>query len=229
MEGNRTVGQFGRTADLIRVWWLVPMVMALSLPAIATSAGNREKVVILVVGKPGSGKTTQSKNISRRCKIPTLSMSKILDKEAGWVGTSLKKNTKANRASGDLLNDEAANRLVTKYITRKNARNGFVLDGYPTTVKQAAYLDYQLEDLGLPKPIVVHLKVSEDVAVERMLKRKRADDTPENIRRRMVDYQREESQAAGLFSAEQITVVDGTGSPKAVWAEIQKILQAAGH
>ncbi len=53
----------------------------------AKAAGKDDKLVVLIIGKPGSGKTTQAKNISRKYKIPIYAMAKILEKEAGWVGT----------------------------------------------------------------------------------------------------------------------------------------------
>lgn len=211
--------------------YAVPLVALLLAPFLADNAEaakKDEKLVVLVIGKPGSGKTTQARNISRKYKIPIYSMAKILEKEAGWVSTPLKKGMKAQRLSGDLVDDRTANRLITKYITRKKARKGFLLDGYPVTVGQAVYLGEQLQELGLPKPVVIHIDVPDEVAIERMTRRKRADDTPENIQRRIADYRNEEQKAKGLFPEADIKRVDGTGSPNEVWKLIQAAIQQAG-
>ena len=60
------------------------------LPLVAGGASKDQKIVFLMLGPPGSGKTTQAKNLSGEYDVPSFSMSEIL-KEAGWVKTDLKK------------------------------------------------------------------------------------------------------------------------------------------
>jgi adenylate kinase len=190
---------------------------------VARGAGAREKVVILLLGAPGSGKTTQAKNLSRKYNVPALSMSDILKKESGWVKTELKKNLGAHLASGDLVNDEMANSLVEKYISKGKALDGFILDGYPKTARQAEYLEATLLRRGLPEPLVLHLAVPDNIAIERMERRGRADDKPEIIKGRLADYHAEEKFLLNRYRS-RLRTVDGTPAEAAVWREIEKAL-----
>ena len=202
--------------------------LAVGAPPAAAQPG-REKLVVLMVGKPGSGKTTQARKISRQYKVPSYSMAEILNKELGWVKTKLKKEMGVLVASGDLVNDETANQLVTKYISQKKAQNGFILDGYPATSVQAAYLAGELKLRGLPPPVVIHLELSDAVAEQRMLRRKRKDDTPENIRRRLGEYRLEEDRLLSVLDPAWVHEVDGSQSEQDVWRAIQSALRATGH
>jgi len=65
-------------------------------------------------------------------------MSDVLRKEGGGKG-GLNKNLRAQIASGELVSDEAANDLIRKRITQKDCERGFILDGYPSTAKQAVF------------------------------------------------------------------------------------------
>ena len=206
---------------------LAVLVAAGALPADAQQGS--EKLVVLIVGKPGSGKTTQARKISKQYRIPSYSMAEILTKELGWVKTRFKKDMGVLVVSGDLVNDETANQLVTKYISQKKAANGFILDGYPTTSVQAAYLKAELLTLGLPPPVVIHLELPEPVAEQRMLRRKRKDDTPENIRRRLGEYRVEEERLLSVLDPAWVHNVDGTPSEQEVWRAVQSALKTAGY
>ena len=206
---------------------LAVLVAAGALPADAQQGS--EKLVVLIVGKPGSGKTTQARKISKQYRIPSYSMAEILTKELGWVKTRFKKDMGVLVVSGDLVNDETANQLVTKYISQKKAANGFILDGYPTTSVQAAYLKAELLTLGLPPPVVIHLELADPVAEQRMLRRKRKDDTPENIRRRLGEYRIEEDRLMSVLDPAWVHNVDGTPSEQEVWRAVQSALKTAGY
>ena len=177
--------------------------------------------VILLLGPPGAGKTTQAKYLSRKYRIPAISMAEILKKAGGKV--NFNRSLKVPLASGEMVNDEVANQLIHQRITLKDAQQGFLLDGYPQTAKQAEYLEAQLKERGLPDPVVLLLDVPDAVALERMSTRGRADDTPELSRRRLQQYRAEEKLVLERYTKNQ-KKVDGTRKPQEVWEEIQRVL-----
>src|SRR4029450_7131777 len=128
------------------------------VPLLAT-AGNPEKPVILLLGPPGSGKTTQAKNLSRKLGIPSINMPELLKQSAGWGKAGSKKTLRAQIESGDLANDETANQLIRARLLQNAAQRGFILDGYPSTTGQAEYLAATLKERGLSTPIVMSLEV----------------------------------------------------------------------
>ena len=182
-----------------------------------------QRRVILLLGPPGAGKTTQAKRLSAKYEIPVISMSEILRKEGGGK-SGLNKRLRAQIASGDLVNDEMANELVRKYVGQKKAQRGFILDGYPATDKQAQYLDATLSEMSLPAPVVLHLQTPDSVALTRMQARGRADDTPEIMRRRLEEYNQQARFVLGRYKG-AVKTVDGTPEEDQVWKEIERALE----
>src|SRR3974377_609103 len=137
--------------------------------------------VILLVGPPGSGKTTQAKFLSKKYGIPAFSMADLLKKEmSSGKKDNVSKAMAAAIARGEVLPDEKAAALVRQRLLRADIHKGFILDGFPSTAGQAKALDRILQDEQLPKAIVVVLDAPDDVIRKRMLSRGRADDKPEN-------------------------------------------------
>ena len=141
----------------------------------AALADNR--MVVLLIGPPGAGKTTQSRKLTKKYGIPSVAMSDLLKKDAGWGKMGSKKIDKAEVESGELANDETSDLLVRKRLLLDDARRGFILDGYPATAGEADKLDALLKERGLPRPVVIYLAVPDDVARERMKRRHRAQDS----------------------------------------------------
>ncbi len=115
-------------------------------------------MIVLLFGAPGSGKGTQSRFISERRKIPTISTGDMLRAECRdetVVGLA----AKSVLAKGGLVEDELVNAMVVHRITEPDCRGGFILDGYPRTVPQAVFLSQFLKDSALPSPTVMHLDV----------------------------------------------------------------------
>ena len=95
---------------------------------------------VIILGPPGAGKGTQAERFARERGIPKISTGDIL-REAVSAGTEIGLRAKAIMARGELVSDEVIIEIVRERLQRPDARRGFVLDGFPRTVAQAAALD----------------------------------------------------------------------------------------
>jgi adenylate kinase len=141
------------------------------MPTTNGQNGHWRARVILFLGAPGSGKGTQSSRLSSRLRLSCLSTGEILRSEA-------KRNTPAGfrlrriLASGSLVSDETVCSVVETRLRREVRNAGLILDGFPRTVEQAAYLDGLLSGLGIPRPTVLHLHVSRQGLLRRLTARR---------------------------------------------------------
>src|SRR3982751_1053494 len=129
--------------------------------AVAVSIGLAQSPpakIIILVGPPGSGKTTQAQFLAKKYEIPAFSMADLLKKEMSSAKKdAVSKALATTIASGDLLPAEPATELIRLRLLRVDLRKGFILDGYPATAGQAKALDAMLRDQQLPKAVVVVL------------------------------------------------------------------------
>jgi adenylate kinase len=125
------------------------------------------KVVLL--GAPGAGKGTHCKRIVDRYRVAHLSSGDILRRERG-AGTELGKKAQSYMDAGALVPDELIVEMMTRAI--RAAAAGYVLDGFPRTVNQAEVLDKSLAAQSTGIDMVVNLRVSDDVVLDRITGRR---------------------------------------------------------
>jgi adenylate kinase len=120
---------------------------------------------IVLLGPPGAGKGTQSKRISGHYRIPQISTGDLL-REHVKQGTPLGMEAQAIMARGELVPDNLVCDIVAWRLREPDAQRGFILDGFPRTQKQAAWLDaflkYEFFDNGKWQswlPIVIRIEV----------------------------------------------------------------------
>ena len=120
---------------------------------------------LVFVGPPGAGKGTQAKVIVQKYEIPQISTGDMLreGKAKGTLDPELVKIM----ASGGLVPDSAVIALIEQRTKEDDAKNGFLLDGFPRTVPQAEALNKLLEGRGQKLNVVVALEVSKDLLMER--------------------------------------------------------------
>jgi len=186
-------------------------------------------VNVLILGPQGSGKGTQAKRIAAEYDIPHVATGDIF-REAIASRTPLGREVEPILASGQLVPDELTVSLIRERLAEDDARNGFVLDGFPRNAAQAEALDELLAEIGRPLDIVLELQVPDEVCIERLLKRAeeegRADDTPEVIEQRLEIYHRETAPLVEHYLATgKVVGIHGEGSVDEVWAEIQDALE----
>jgi adenylate kinase len=119
------------------------------------------------VGPPGAGKGTQAEFIAEYFDIPKISTGDIFRANVSG-GTDLGKLAKKYMDAGDLVPDEVTNAMVTDRLAQPDAKEGFLLDGFPRNVAQAGELDRMLEELGAPLSVVLDLDVDFDEVVKRL-------------------------------------------------------------
>jgi adenylate kinase len=166
-------------------------------------------VRLVLLGPPGAGKGTQAAILSEKLGVPHISTGDLFRANIGQQ-TALGLEAKKYLDAGDLVPSEITNNMVRARVSEPDAVNGFLLDGFPRTVDQAQALEGILGELNAKLDGVLAFEVDDDVVVERMLARGRADDTEDVIRNRMRVY-REETAPLLDHYAGQIVTVDAVG------------------
>ncbi|WP_217131651.1 adenylate kinase [Leucobacter chinensis] len=184
---------------------------------------------LLIIGPPGAGKGTQASQIATTFEIPAISTGDIF--RANIKGqTELGKRVQQIIESGELVPDALTNEIVADRLQQDDAKNGFLLDGYPRTVDQVHALDEMLAPINAKLDAVVLLEADTDEVVARLLNRAqlegRADDTEEVIRHRQEVYAEQTAPLIDLFSERGILVaVDGLGTVEEVANRINTALE----
>ncbi|AHD20700.1 adenylate kinase [Rhodococcus pyridinivorans] len=164
---------------------------------------------LVLLGPPGAGKGTQAAILSEKLGVPAISTGDLFRANIGQ-GTPLGVEAKKYIDAGELVPAEITNNMVRERLAEPDAANGFLLDGFPRSVEQAKELENILKDLGVELDGVLSFVIDEDVVVERMLARGRADDTEDVIRNRLRVY-REETAPLLDYYADSIITVDAIG------------------
>jgi adenylate kinase len=124
-------------------------------------------VRLVLVGPPGAGKGTQAEFIAEHFTIPKISTGDIFRANVSG-GTDLGKLAKKYMDAGDLVPDEVTIAMVRDRLGQDDARDGFLLDGFPRTIGQSNELDKILAELGTSLSVVLDLEVDNDEVVRRL-------------------------------------------------------------
>lgn len=121
---------------------------------------------LVFMGAPGSGKGTQARRLMEEYASPQISTGDLL-RAAVAAGTELGKKAKAAMDAGGLVADDIVVGMIRERLSQKDTKYGFILDGFPRSLAQAAALDQMLVDVGQPLNKAILL----DVKFENLLKR----------------------------------------------------------
>lgn len=130
---------------------------------------------IVLLGPPGGGKGTQASFMAEEFDIPHISTGDILRKAVN-EGTELGKKAKSFMNKGELVPDDLVVDIVDERLTESDAKNGFILDGFPRTVPQAEALDKSLEKRNMLISAVIDINVSEKELIKRLTARRVCQD-----------------------------------------------------
>ena len=187
---------------------------------------------LVLLGAPGAGKGTQAKRIVRAYGVPQISTGDML-RDAVGRGTPLGKKAEGFMNAGQLVPDRLIVELVEEKLSGRETAGGYVLDGFPRTLAQAEALDALLARLGQKIDRVIGLAVTADAVIERLQHRvtesgeaiRRADDTPETVRKRLGVYEAQTKPLVDYYKKKGLYAeVDGGRDIEAVWGEIEALL-----
>lgn len=211
---------------------------------------------LIILGRQGAGKGTQCVRLSRHFVVPHISTGDML-RAAVREGTPLGRAAREVMDSGGLVGDEIMVGIVRERLEHDDARTrGYILDGFPRTVRQAEALDEITSDRPLDG--VIDLDVPRDLVLERLSARRvcrdcgtnyvasgherqqricdvcggdvmhRDDDTPEAINHRLDLYEQQTSPLIEYYGgAGRLMVVDGVATPDTVFNELTAAVEAS--
>ena len=186
---------------------------------------------LLVLGPQGAGKGTQAKRISREYGIPHVSTGDMFRAEQE-AGTEFGRRVGEIMATGQLVPDELTIAMIEERLGRDDARDGFVLDGFPRNLAQAEALDAMLGGIGRGLDAILFFDVPDEVGMERALNRaeieNRPDDTRDVIAKRLEIYHSETEPIVEHYRATgKLVPLHAARTVDEVWAEISAALSQA--
>lgn len=184
---------------------------------------------IVFYGPEGSGKGTQAKLLSEKLHLPLITFGDLVRDAAkndkGMIGDAAR-NALTN---GKYLPDSEAFVLWKNRLKSKDAIKGFIIDGFPRSIKQAEFLNQNVKKYGYNVDHFIYLVLSDEEAIKRLSKRNRKlfqgstinHDDPQRVKVRLEEYRKKEKEVLAFFEKLGVTrEVDASKSIEDIHTEI---------
>ena len=203
MRGMRLVAAFGAVCS----------VLAVGQPLV-------NGPVVILLGPPSSGKTLQATALSKHLKVPIVAVTDLIKDNAAQLQKARTRGITGMEPETDPL----LNKFFEARLQKGDLAGGMILDGYPNTKDHADFATKLVETGVMPKAVVVHLLVPDEV----VRKRSKGKDgkVSEAVEQRLKDYHRETMALKIYFPSAEVIEIDGTKKPNTVTKNIQKALKA---
>lgn len=210
---------------------------------------------LVLLGAPGSGKGTQAKMLEKKYRVPHISTGDMF-REAMEEKTQFASELKEVMGKGGLVSDEVVIEVVKKRINKDDCRNGFILDGFPRTLRQAESLDGILGSRKLD--YVLYIDVSEEEVIKRLSGRRicskcktgyhilfhpskkdgicdkcgeslyqRDDDREETIKKRLMVYKEETESLIDFYNRGNVLKkINGNGSIDEIYNSLCSVIES---
>jgi adenylate kinase len=196
-------------------------------------------VKLILLGPPGAGKGTQAQVLAEKHGLVQLSTGDML-RAAVKAGSEIGKKAEAIMKSGGLVSDDIVIGIIADRIEQPDCSKGFILDGFPRTLKQADALGSLLASKNKELDAVIEIKVDDTILVSRIENRARetlaaggtvrADDNAEALKTRLMAYYRETAPLIGYYYAyRKLQTIDGMAPVAEVSAQIEAVLKGAAR
>ena len=164
--------------------------------------------------------------LSEHCSVPHISTGDIL-RTAVADQTELGQKAEQYMNDGELVPDQLILNLIRERLTQPDAKDGWVLDGFPRNVPQAEFLDQLLDEINQPFDFVINLDVPDEVIISRLLKRGRKDDTEAVIRHRLEVYRQQTEPLIDFYrNRQKLVSIDGNQEMESVNGDLRKVVEA---
>jgi len=213
MKSVRNSVAAGSSAWLPACLWLCLLFPAIFLGTAA--AQSAEKPIVILVGPPSSGKSTQSDLIQKRYDFSLITREQLMQDDPSVLARQ--KSSGINAVEPRM--DPALNGLFLKRLERTDIRKGLLLDGYPATKDHGDYFTKVGREKGLARPLILKLELSDKIVRERL-----KGQDPAQIEQDLKDYHRETDFLSSYFPEANIVKINADKKPDSVFDEIRKVI-----
>jgi adenylate kinase len=205
-------------------------------PALGADAGS----YFVLIGAPAAGKTTIGTALAEKHGVPLVTMTttleKAIEKASRPSGSAARRRAQQSATAnarkalnrlknGELVGDIELSALLAARLSEGDCDEGFVLDGFPGSQGQAVFLDALLAGKGVDQVTVVYLDIPDELALERMKERGRADDKKGFGEERLKQFREEIALILEFYEGPDLHVIDSSAEAAQTMAALEKSLE----
>jgi len=179
---------------------------------------------IIMIGGPGSGKSTYSKYITKHFNIPHIYTGDMM-RDLATKDTPDGKRVKELLANGKFAPTEIVMREVMDRLKKPDAKNGYVFDGFPRNMEQVESMNKN----NIEHNFIINLQVSEEEVIKRLTARGRADDKPETIKQRLKEHEKQVGPVIKHYNDQLINIKAEGAEPEVIANKIIKRIEQWNH